>query len=234
MTVSCIGNLKKFTQIPFKLIWVDNGSPFDYYKSVKYIIQKNFQDHFFFRFDKNEFYAKGTNQGMELAKGKYVVNLSNDVFVTQGWAGKLLFYMEKDPRLGLISPLTDKIGCNSAKAQTHYGINWDPDKINDSSPRFHFSRGNVSMFCSMVRKRMVRKIGNLHEEFFILGNDDDYNDRIRLSGWKTGVALNCFVHHFHGATKNKIYPVGSAQRTKLKNQHRLLLQKRHNERRRKQ
>lgn len=230
MTISCIANVKKFTRIPYKLIWVDNGSPFDFYKSINFIIQKNFLFPMIFRFDKNEFYAKGTNQGMKMATAKYVVNLSNDVFVSEGWAGKLLFHMEKDPKIGLISPLTDNIGCHSAKAEHHFqGCN--PDAINKSSPRFYQAKGNVSMFCSMVRKKMVDQIGDLHEEFFILGNDDDYNDRIRLSGWKTGVALNCFVWHFHGATKNKIYPVGSAQRTALKAKHNRLLKQRMSERR---
>ena len=86
---------------------------------------------------------------------------------------------------------------------------------------------------ALVRKKMVDQIGYLDEDFFILGNDDDYNDRIRLSGWKTGVALDCFVWHLHGATKNKIYPVGSVQRIALKEKHRGLLKEKMAERRKK-
>lgn len=232
MTISCIANVKKFTRIPYRLIWVDNGSPFDFFKSIKFIIQKNFHTTLINRMGKNEFYAKGTNQGMKISNAKYVVNLSNDVFVSEGWAGKLLFHMEKDPKIGLISPLTDNIGCHSAKAEHHFQ-GCDPIAINKSSPRFYQANGNVSMFCSMVRKKMVDQIGFLCEKFFILGNDDDYNDRIRLSGWKTGVALDCFVWHLHGVTKNKLYPLGSAERIALKEKHRGLLKQRMSERRKK-
>jgi GT2 family glycosyltransferase len=84
------------------------------------------------------------------------------------------------------------------------------------------------MFCAIIRREVIEKIGLLDERFFILGNDDDYCDRVRLSGSMTGVALNCFVYHRHGVTKNAIFSVSSPERAAIKRNHQALLrEKRH-------
>ena len=81
----------------------------------------------------------------------------------------------------------------------------------------------------MVRQGVIEKAGMLDERFFILGNDDDYCDRVRLAGYKTAVSLNCFVYHRHGATKNDVFPPGSPERMSIKRDHQaLLVEKRRN------
>lgn len=233
MTLDCLRAIKEETHIPYRIIWIDNGSKIKNFELVKKYVE-TFEDYIIFRFDKNQYYAKGTNKGIKLSNSKYVVTLSNDVFVTKDWLTKLVSIMENQPEIGLLSPLTNKIGSNCPRAS--YTVSrlkllksGEPhEKINELPSRFIYCNGNVSMFCAILRKEMVEKIGLLDEQLPCYGNDNDYNDRVRHSGYKSAVALNCFVYHLHNTTKNQIFSV--AKRKAMKSAHSLIIQKKRRQR----
>lgn len=227
MSLECLDALKKNTHHPFRLIWIDNGSEIDHYQKIRKKVEEfNHIDH---RFNDNRFYARAVNQGIIMSNSRYIVTLSNDVFVTYGWLKKLFLIMEGNPKIGLLSPLTDRIGSLVCKADfaiqnwklpvngnSYTQVNKLPERCGDTS-------SSISMFCSMVRTEAIEKVGLLDERFFILGNDDDYCDRMRLAGFKTAVCLNCFVYHRHNVTKDLIFKPGSIERMAIKRDHQALL-----------
>jgi len=227
MSLECLDALKKNTYHPFRLIWIDNGSDLAHYDRVRKKV-KEF-NHVIHKFEDNRFYARAINQGIILSNAKYIVTLSNDVLVSDGWLKKLLTIMEKDPKIGILSPLTNKIG--SPICQVDYAIKkWRLPingnylkSINELPERFGITTSSISMFCAVLRSEVMDKIGLLDERFFILGNDDDYCDRARLAGFKTGICLNCFVLHEHGVTKDVIFPIESSARFAIKRDHQALL-----------
>jgi len=227
MSLRCLNALKRHTRHPFRLIWIDNGSSRSHYVRVRKKVEEF--NHMIHKFAYNRFYARAINQGIIMSNAKYIVTLSNDVFVSPGWLKKLLIGMEKNPNLGLLSPLTDKIGspaCQAAAAAKRWKLPVNGDynrKINKLPERFGSTRSSISMFCAVLRSEAVEKIGLLDERFFILGNDDDYCDRMRLAGYKTGICLNCFVRHEHGATKDAIFALESKERLAIKRDHQALL-----------
>lgn len=227
MSVKCLNALQKYTHTPYRLIWIDNGSFSDEYKKIKNKVD-NFE-HISHRFETNRFYARAVNQGFILSNANYIVALSNDVVLTDNWLSKCITLMQKDSKIGLLSPLTDKIGTAGPKAEAaikRYNLPIDgqpPKNINKLPDRYGDYQGDISMFCAVVRREVIEKIGMLDERFFILGNDNDYCDRVRTAGFKTGVCLNCFVQHEHGATKNEIFKVGSPERVAIKRDHQALL-----------
>ncbi len=234
MSLECLDALKKNTHHPFRLIWIDNGSEMAHYRKIREKVEEfNYVGH---RFGVNRFYAKAVNQGIIMSNARYLVALSNDVFVTDGWLRKLLTIMETDPKIGLLSPLTDKIGSPVCKAdfavqKWKLPVNGDYcTEINMLPERYGKTSSSVSMFCSVIRREIVERIGLLDERFFILGNDDDYCDRIRLAGFKTAVCLNCFVFHKHNVTKNSIFKSGSIERMAIKRDHQALLEEKRRER----
>jgi GT2 family glycosyltransferase len=237
MTLKCLKTLRKETHIPYTLIWIDNGSERENFEKVKKYV-KTFKDHIMFRFDSNRYYAESTNKGIKLSTSKYVVTLSNDVFVTKGWLGKIIKILEDRPEIGLISPLTDNIGSNWPRASMTVPkldlLRPDEpyEKINDLPSRFTYCEdeySNVSMFCAVLRKAMIDEIGLLDERFPCYGNDFDYNERIKQTAWKTAVALNCFVFHLHKATKNVVFS-DLEERAKIRRDHALLLSQKREER----
>ncbi len=227
MSLKCLSVLEKNTSHPYRLIWIDNGSDMESFEKVKERVIKLEGDTL--RFNVNRFYARAINEGLIYSKSRYVVTLSNDVFVTSGWLMKLYAAMEDDPKIGLLSPLTDKIGSAAPRAKAAIDrnrLNVNNNGlagINTLPPRIENVFGNISMFCSMVRKEAIEKVGMLDERFFILGNDDDYCDRIRLAGYKTAVTLNCFVYHRHGITKDAVFTKNSPERKAIKRDHQALL-----------
>lgn len=227
MSIKCLNALKKHTRHPFRLIWIDNGSTRTHYERVREKVEEF--DNIIHKFTENRFYARAVNQGIIMSNAKYIVALSNDVLVTEGWLKKLLTAMEKNPDIGLLSPLTDKIGsatCLASDAIQRWRLpvngNYNRE-INKLPDRVGNTQSSISMFCAVIRSELAEKIGLLDERFFILGNDDDYCDRARLAGFKTSVCLNCFVYHEHGATKNVIFKPGSPERMAIKRDHQALL-----------
>lgn len=227
MSLKCLDALKKNTDCPFRLIWIDNGSEIAHHRKIRAKVESF--NHVSYRFGVNRFYAKAVNHGIVMSNAKYIVTLSNDVFVTEGWLKKLLSIMKNEPKIGLLSPLTDKIGSPSCRAD--FAVQkWKlPVKgdyctqINKLPERYSSTLGSISMFCSIIRNEAIEKIGLLDERFFILGNDDDYCDRMRLAGFQTAVCLNCFVFHRHNVTKDLIFKPGSIERMAIKRDHQALL-----------
>ena len=234
MSLKCLDALKENTHYPFRLIWIDNGSDLEHYENVREKVSKF--ENIGFRFDVNRFYARAVNQGIILSSARYVVTLSNDVFVTDNWLSKLVSVMENYPKVGLLSPLTDNIGspapnAREAIAQFNLPVNGGSlEQINGLEERFGNCLDLVSMFCAMIRRETIEKVGLLDERFFILANDDDYCDRVRLAGYETGVCLNCFVYHKHEATKNAVFRPGSPERIAIKRDHQALLREKRRER----
>lgn len=227
MSIECLDALKKNTHHPFRLIWIDNGSAVEEHQAICQRVEQF--DHIAHRFGENRFYAHAINQGLAMARSRYVLTLSNDVFVTDGWLSKLMALMTKEPGIGLISPLTDNIGSEAPRASAavkRFALPVDGkplSHINTLAPQYGDCTEDISMFCALINIDAVNKIGLLDERFFILGNDDDYCDRIRLAGYKTGVCLNCFVYHRHEVTKNMVFRLGSPERMAIKKDHQALL-----------
>ena len=227
MTLKCLRTLRKETDMPHRLIWIDNGSEAENFERVKRYVG-SFDNPIMFRFDNNRYYAESTNKGIKLSDSKYVVTLSNDVFVTKGWLTKLVRILDHEPKIGLLSPMTDNIGSNGPRASmTVPKFNLlresEPyERINELPSRFAYCEDHVSMFSAVLRRKMIDEIGLLDERFTCYGNDFDYNDRIKQAGWKTAVALNCFVYHLHKATKNVVFS-DLEERKKIRFAHKTLL-----------
>jgi len=227
MSLKCLNALKQNTRVPLRLIWIDNASNVEEHQVIREKVEQF--EHIAHRFSENRFYARAINQGLTLARSQHIVTLSNDVFVTDGWLSKLMTIATKDQEIGLISPLTDNIGSEAPRAsfaikRFNLPVNGQPlFSINNLPLQYGDCVDDISMFCALININVVNKVGLLDERFFILGNDDDYCDRIRLAGYKTGVCLNCFVYHKHEATKNKVFRPMSPERMAIKRDHQALL-----------
>ena len=84
----------------YEVVVVDNGSsPEDFRKLAE--LEGNFH---LVRLSANRFFGEGNNIGAERSKGKYLVFLNNDAFVTAGWLSPLIDLLERDDSLGGVGP----------------------------------------------------------------------------------------------------------------------------------
>jgi GT2 family glycosyltransferase len=60
--------------------------------------------------DENRGFAAANNQGLEVARGDFLVLLNNDTAVPRGWLSSLVRHLSSDDSIGLIGPVTNQIG----------------------------------------------------------------------------------------------------------------------------
>ncbi|MBW4665548.1 MAG: glycosyltransferase [Chroococcus sp. CMT-3BRIN-NPC107] len=101
-TSQSLESIYSYTEFPFKLIYVDGGSP----ENIKRYLQQAAQDKGF-ELIRTDYYLspnQARNIGLAQVKSKYVVFVDNDLEVTPGWLRKLVDCAE-ETNATVISPL---------------------------------------------------------------------------------------------------------------------------------
>lgn len=201
-TISCI--LSK-TNVPYELILVDNNSSDDsgvreYLESI--IGKDGPQDVRLLFNNKNLGVAGGRNEGLRVARGKYLVTIDDDVLVPDDW----------DIQLKSICDNVSNIGIT--------GVNVEPIKypvqvINGVRlrPKIH---GNLGGACLCIPKRILDKVG-YYRVFGQYGlEDSDFFVRLKTIGLlsayieKKGVHLDNDSDKVYRKVKNRAHQKGSA------------------------
>lgn len=195
----CLDSLRRFTDEPYELIVVDNGSTDgtpDYLRQSGDVRLVENAD--------NRGFPAAVNQGLALARGAQVLLLNNDTVVTTGWLRRMLDALRSDDRIGLVGPVSNRISGPQQVPVTYTQLNdldgfaWDWGR---SHHRETADLDRLVGFCLLIDRKVIQTIGGLDERFGI-GNfeDDDYCRRARAAGFRTVVAVDAFIHHFGGRT----------------------------------
>ena len=96
LTQKCLKSIEEYTNIPYELIIVDNGSITEQFTKKADIYIRN---------KINVGNGKGWNQGALLATGEYLVFMDNDVEVTEKWAEPLLEIL-KNKKVAVAFPMS--------------------------------------------------------------------------------------------------------------------------------
>lgn len=161
MTLKCIDCARRNTQVPFKLIIVESGSQYlidaaDIYIHEKVVTTPEI----------------GHNLGFRTAsRGDYVVLLTNDVYVGEGWLESLLdtFYRKEDCGLSTLG----------AKRFGHV----KEDKIEEAN----------FFDVAMIKSEVFDKVGYYDERFCGSWSDPDLLIRAYKEGWKMYRNFNSII-----------------------------------------
>lgn len=204
LTRQCIDSIYEHTPLEFELILVDNGSGAEVAAYVAELRNQHGNVRYV-RNEQNQGYAFGCNQGLELARGEYVVLLNNDVIVTAGWLSKQLALLTLDPAVGMVGPRTNY----TAGVQMVDGVPYtDLAGMHAFADRwFVENAGQFSMaaritgLCMVLRREVIEMVGGLDTAFGI-GNfeDDDFCLRVLRAGYRIAIAHDVFIHHYGSAT----------------------------------
>jgi len=155
--------------------------------------------------DTNVGFPAGCNQGLQRARGRYVVFLNNDTIVTEGWLeGLIRWSLFEWPKVGMVGPVT-----NFSSQPQQIGVDYQElsglpgfavrqrNKFANKAQRVERLTG----FCLLVRREVLDKIGGFDERFGLgFFDDDDLCVRARQAGFELLLAQDVFVHHFGNRT----------------------------------
>lgn len=159
----------------------------------------------------NRGFAGGNNLGLAVASGDYLVLLNNDTHVTPGWVRTMMRHLKRNPKIGLIGPVTNNIG-NEARIEIAYD---DMQQMLAKSAAYTcrhvgklFPLRTAAFFCVMLPRATYEQVGDLDEAFgrgFF--EDDDYCRRVEQIGKDIVCAEDVFIHHHLSASFNKLKQV---------------------------
>ena len=180
-TCESLESIYEHTQLPFKLIYVDGGSPshIKKYLEIK-AVEKQFQ------LIRTEHYLSpnhGRNLGLRQVDTKYVVFIDNDVVVTPGWLKAAVDCAEEtnatvvSPLVCQYLPLHEEVHCaggesgikietkdNTTRRRFIEKIFKQGRKVADVRPNLQRQETGLAEFhCMMVRTEIFDKIGLLDE-----------------------------------------------------------------------
>lgn len=197
-TKYCVECILKYTQeVDYELILVDGGScddTCDFFQSVAHANKK------IIRLTQN----MGLNflwpVLRQVFSGKYMVTISNDIYVTQNWLSNLLACYESDPKIGFVEPVCSNV---SNLQQVHLSYDSFDEmqekaaEMNQSDPAKWEERMRLVSPIVLYSRPILDVVGVFDPAFIHDYADDDYSARIRRSGYKLMLCRDTWVCHDH-------------------------------------
>lgn len=211
LTIQCLESLWKNTSAPYELILVDNGSKDG---TIEYL--RNLGDRIILIENPYNYgFAKGCNQGTEVASGDQILFLNNDTILPPGWLEPMVEALYSDDDVGIVGPVTNYIS-GQQRIPVPYTDVSDMEQFAKAHMQQH--KGDVQEvrmivgFCFMARRTLLEDIG-VFDERYGLGNyeDDDLCFRAIRAGYKLLIAWGSFIHHIGHAS------MGQSESTALGN-----------------
>jgi GT2 family glycosyltransferase len=188
---SCIRSIKAYTDVPYEVIVVDNGSQdgsVDYClaeEGVKLISSPS-----------NRGFPAACNLGMRLASGDACLLLNNDVTATRRWLSNMLRCLYSSGDIGIVGPVTNYASGRQLVETPYQTAELAALAENALDPSKWREMKRLVGFCFLFKRELMDRIGLL-DELFTPGHfeDDDYCYRARLAGFRLIMAGDTFVYH---------------------------------------
>jgi GT2 family glycosyltransferase len=193
-----VESLSKQTFADFEVIVVDNASSDNSLNVIQQIIDGKVlpQQLYVLKNRRNFGFCISNNQGLKLAKGKYIVLLNNDTHVDSRWLEELVKRAEsKDNPAAVVSCII-----NDGSALPNYGNFYDIygaalERTTPTDENFFYGCG-ASL---LISKEVFDKLGGLDAELFMYQDDTDLSWRLRLLNRKIVCAAHSICYHMKSA-----------------------------------
>lgn len=165
-------------------------------------------------------FARGNNQGIKVASGKYIMLLNSDTVVREGAIEKLIEFMEKNPAVGAVSPLllhkdnTPQIDYYMKFPNLWQIFLYHNPILRPIALKIPLFKSLICFFAKeeifqvdqlpgaalMARREVWEKIGLLDEDYHFLFEDVDWCYRAKSTGYQLAVVSEAKIVHFGGAS----------------------------------
>ncbi len=214
LTLDLLQSIDNQSYKNIEIFVVDNASHAEH--SAFY--QRHYPSVLYIRSEKNLGFAGGNNLAVKQAKGDYLFFINNDAEIKEGVLEKLVAQFEKNPVLGIVSPLllyynesksqgkdliqyagTTRVHPITARNRTIGEKEWDNGQYTEAKPTA-YAHGAAMM----VQREVIEKVGVMFEDFFLYYEELDWCTRIRKAGYDIYIEPNARVYHKESASVQKI------------------------------
>ena len=208
-----ISVLEASKNIESEIIVVDNNSS-DHSCSIlsekypKVILLKN---------SKNVGFSKANNQGVEVAKGKYVLILNPDTILPEDLLSKVFTYAEKQHKFGALGVQlidgsgnylpeskrnipTPKVSLEKLVKKSSSNVRYYANQLDKNS------NGEVPVLVGafmLIKTNVYHLMNGFDETFFMYGEDIDLSYRIVKAGYQNYYLGNVQVLHYKGESSQR-------------------------------
>jgi GT2 family glycosyltransferase len=174
---------------------------------------------------KNSGYARGNNQGIEIAQGEYILLLNPDVELKDNSLKLMLRFLQEHKEIDGLGPqLLNKDGSIQASCREFPDFSillWEVTGLSSFFPQSKiFGRWRMGYFdfkstrevdqpmgsCLLLRREILRKVGTFDEGFPIFFNDVDLCYRIKKNGGVLYFYPQAKAFHYKGGSTQKAKP----------------------------
>jgi hypothetical protein len=214
---ACLAHLASAEKPATEVIVVENGSTDG---SLEYV-RADHPEVIVLANARNEGFARGSNQGMRAARGKYVLLLNTDTELFPDALARLVAFLEAHPGHAAVAPrLVHKDGSTqrtvqefptlktalffstplerwfprSRELRRYFMRDWDQESSRDVD--------QPPAAVLLLRRNVLEQVGLFDEELWLFYNDVDLARRLKAAGWKTHYLAEArVVHHVGGSTR---------------------------------
>ena len=198
---ACLGSLSlaALRGLSHEVILIDNASQ----DNTMEMVRARFPQVRLIANESNAGFAAANNQGIALAKGRYVLLLNPDTSVPADALARLVKAMDADATIGIATPILT----NERDEPQYYGGTCFPgarrspvegkvDRTGEAFRELAFVIGAAMM----VRREVLERVGTLDAGFFMYYEDIDLCKRARDAGWRVGVFEDIRIVHAKGGS----------------------------------
>jgi hypothetical protein len=201
----------------FEIILIDNGST----DGTDKLISEKYKEVVYLRNDDNAGYAPAVNQGIKIAKGKYVLLLGSDTVLKPNSLKRCLDFLDGNSNAGAVgcklvfpdgSPQGNCKKFPALKNGFYTYLSFDRMNYDYDMLWFKYDKtikvDQIATTFLMIRSNLIKKLNGFDERYKIMYNDVDLCNRI----WQESKEIYFLhdaevIHHGSYSTKKAKYKV---------------------------
>ena len=213
LTFQCLSHLAMYAGIPFHVLYIDDGSKSGVAERVQRKAEALNIQIKVMHFDQSIGFSRACNIAFATPGYRHVLLLNNDCFVGPDCIPRMRQWLESDPKIAAVGPMTGDNGSLSLANTLRRERSGIKTELTDRYDAVHGAKlcqaasitveNRLSFFCTMFKATAIADVGvqNTHPDLaYGLGADDDWSDRAKKKGWKLAACCNAFAAHLHSSS----------------------------------
>lgn len=207
----CLESILQYTQMPYKLVLIDNGST----DGTLLLFQKVARLHDLteiIHYDINQVVEDIGNKMMADVDTEYIIGVTNDTIVHKGWDVNLIAALRSVPDVGMVGPRSNCISgeqllypgktYNNLEEYQEVARHWAETHMGE-----YFQTQRVVGMLVAMRLSAFKATGGYDVNLPTNGpdgaygySDDDLSAKMIKAGYRLLITNDVFIHHFGGVT----------------------------------